>query len=65
VRETGAGSGEWVTEQIDLHRAFLSHFGQGKRDATVPDLVGVGIMSDGDQTNSPSGADWTGFEVGY
>jgi len=27
--------------------------------------VGLGIMSDGDQTNSISAADYTGFELRY
>ena len=31
----------------------------------VPDLVGVGLMSDGDQTKSISAADYTGFELRY
>jgi len=65
VLESGPGSGEWVTEEINIPRAFLSHFGQGRGEVTVPDLVGVGIMTDGDQTVSPSGADWSGFEIVY
>jgi hypothetical protein len=29
----------------------------------VPDLVGIGIMSDGDQTHSVSAADYAAFEL--
>lgn len=63
VLESGPGSGEWVNERIDVRAAFLRHFGKGGSDEDVPDLVGVGIRTDGDQTRSESSADWAGFEV--
>jgi hypothetical protein len=46
-------------------RAFVNHFAKGNPHADIPDLVGVAVMTDGDQTNSESGADWSGFEIVY
>jgi hypothetical protein len=50
---------------VDVRGAFIDHFAGGDRNAEVPDLVGIGVMTDGDQTRSESGADWTGFELQY
>ena len=43
-------------EQIDPSAEFRAHF-----EGDVPDFVGVGLMSDGDQTRSISAADYSGF----
>jgi len=40
---------------------FRRHFGDGDPQAAVPDLAGIGLMTDGDQTGSPSVADYQGF----
>jgi hypothetical protein len=61
VLETGGPVGAWKTEEIDLRREFRQHFEDGKADAAVPDLVGIGIMTDGDQTKSESAADYAQF----
>ena len=63
VLERGDARETWVREVVDVRRAFIDHFAGGDLGADVPDLVGIGVMSDGDQTWSPSGADWTGFEL--
>ena len=63
VVESGGPVGEWRTEDIDPSAEFRAHFEDGNPNADVPDLVGVGIMSDGDQTKSISAADYTGFEL--
>jgi Protein of unknown function (DUF3047) len=70
VRDTivleSAGSLEtWRTEVVDVRRAFIEHFAGGDRRVEVPDLVGIGVMTDGDQTHSVSGADWADFEIQY
>ncbi len=65
VLETRDAQETWVTEEIDVRRAFLEHFVAGDPDGDVPDLVGIGIMTDGDQTSSRSAADWARFEVLY
>lgn len=63
IRESGLGSGCFVTEEIDLASEFRRHLALTDPDADVPDFVGVGIMSDGDQTKSPSEADFAGFTL--
>ena len=59
VLESGAPLGQWRTEEIDLAAEYRRHFG----DEEVPDLVGVGIMTDGDQTHSASAADYGTFTL--
>ena len=61
ILESGGPLGVWRTEQIDLKQEFRRHFGDGDPNADVPDFVGVGIMTDGDQTKSESSADYAGF----
>ena len=48
--ESGGPVGTWKTETIDLDAEFRAHFGEGE----VPDLHGLGLMTDGDQTRSES-----------
>jgi hypothetical protein len=57
VLESGAPLGEWRDEEIDLAAEYQRHFG----DSDVPDLEGLGIMTDGDQTRSESAADYGTF----
>jgi hypothetical protein len=61
ILETGAPLNAWVNESIDLDAEFRKHFEDGDPKADVPDFMGVAIMSDGDQTQSPSSADFGGF----
>jgi hypothetical protein len=63
ILESGPPLGEWHEEEIDPTAEFRAHFEGGNPNAEVPDLVGLGIMSDGDQTKSISAADYTGFEL--
>ena len=56
VLESGGPTNEWKEEQIDPTAEFRAHF-----EGDVPDFVGIGLMSDGDQTNSVSAADYAGF----
>ena len=65
VLESGGPTDQWTSEAIDLKSAFRIHFEDGKADADVPDLVGLGVMSDGDQTHSESAADYAAFAVEY
>jgi hypothetical protein len=57
ILETGGPVGVWRDVTIDLDAQFRAHFGGDD----VPDLQGLGIMSDGDQTRSESAADYGGF----
>ncbi|MBS2031805.1 MAG: DUF3047 domain-containing protein [Deltaproteobacteria bacterium] len=61
IQETGGPVNTWVTEEIDLDAEFRKHFENGDPKADVPDFMGVGIMSDGDQTHSRSSADFAKF----
>jgi len=63
VLESGGPLGAWKGEEIDLREEFRKHFEDGKADADVPAFVGVGIMSDGDQTQSESAADYADFAL--
>jgi len=61
VLESGAPLNEWKTERIDLKAEFRKHFAGGDPTASVPDFLGIGLMSDGDQTHSDSSADYADF----
>ena len=63
ILESGGALKVWVPEGIDLKVDFRNHFCDGKVDAPVPELIGIGIMSDGDQTRSSSIADYGHFEL--
>jgi hypothetical protein len=63
VLETVATTGVWLNEVIDVHQSFIDHFAGGDPRADVPDLVGVAVLTDGDQTKSEASADWAGFEL--
>jgi hypothetical protein len=65
VLESGGAPGMVRHEVVDVRGAFIDHFAGGDPNAEVPELVGIGVMTDGDQTRSESGADWTGFELQY
>jgi len=58
VLQSGGPVGFWKDEEIDLVNEFRAHFADGDPDAPVPDLRGVGIMTDGDQTATRSAADF-------
>jgi hypothetical protein len=63
ILESGGPLNEWKEEEIDPSSEFRAHFEGGNPTADVPDLVGVGIMSDGDQTKSISAADYADFTL--
>jgi len=61
ILESGAPLNEWKRESIDLKAEFRKHFEDGDPQASVPDLLGIGLMTDGDQTQSESSADYADF----
>jgi hypothetical protein len=63
VLRVGPSLDVWQTEEIDLRADFRKHFEGGDTSASVPDFVGVGIMTDGDQTRSESSADFGTFTL--
>jgi len=63
VLESGAPLDAWVSEEIDLKAEFRRHFEDNDANADVPDLRGIGVMTDGDQTHSVSAADYGDFAL--
>jgi hypothetical protein len=63
VVESGPPLGEWQTVQVSPDTEYRNHFEGGDPKAPVPELVGIGIMSDGDQTASVSEADYADFTM--
>ena len=61
VLESGGPTNVWKDEVVDLKAEFRRHFDGGDPHGSVPDFVGIGIMTDGDQTGSDSAADYAGF----
>jgi hypothetical protein len=65
VLESGAPLNEWKTESLDLKSEFRKHFADGDLSASVPNFLGIGLMSDGDQTHSDSAADYADFVLAH
>lgn len=63
ILETGGPTGQWKDEEIDPSAEFRKHFENNDPQADVPDLLGLGIMSDGDQTHSISACDFAAFAL--
>jgi hypothetical protein len=61
VVEAGPPLSIWRSESVDLKAEFRRHFAEGDAHAEVPEFIGIGIMTDGDQTHSPSAADYADF----
>jgi len=61
--ESGGPTNVWIEESIDPRAEFLRHFEPTGNPSDVPDLVGLGVMTDGDQTNSVGEADYGFFVV--
>jgi hypothetical protein len=58
VLRTGEPRGKWLNEDLDLDLEFRMHFEGGDPHAAVPELIGIAILSDGDQTHSHASADF-------
>lgn len=65
ILESGGAADQWHGEELDLKSEFRRHFEDGRTDADVPDFVGIGLMSDGDQTRSDSAADYGSFTIDW
>jgi len=63
ILESGGPLNVWKTVELDPDQAFREHFSPGDPDASVPELLGVGFMSDGDDTRSWSEADFGGLTL--
>jgi hypothetical protein len=51
----------WTDYSVDPRAEFVKHYG-GKLEA-VPDFVAIGVMTDGDNSQSPAEADYSDFVV--
>ncbi len=63
VLESGGTLNTWMTEEVDPRAEFLKHFEPKGSMSDVPDFVGIGVMTDGDQTHSIGEADYGFFMV--
>jgi hypothetical protein len=54
-------SAAWRTEEVDPRADFVKAFGGKLED--VPDLVGIGVRTDGDQAVAPSEGDYADFTL--
>jgi hypothetical protein len=63
ILESGGPVNVWRDENLDLDAEFRKHFADGDPSADVPDFMGVGLMTDGDQTQSDSVADYAEFSL--
>jgi Protein of unknown function (DUF3047) len=61
IVRSGGPTGVWREQEIDPDALYRAHFEGGRADAEVPELQGIGILTDGDQTRSVSAADYAGF----
>ena len=61
IVDSGGPAGVWKPVEVDLATHFRHHFEHDDPNAEVPDFVGIGLMTDGDQTESESGADYAQF----
>lgn len=51
----------WTTYTMDPRQEFVKHYGGKLED--VPDFVAIGVMTDGDNSQSPAAADYADFVV--
>lgn len=65
VLRSGGPLNQWMSEEINLAAEFRKHFADGDPAAEVPRFMGVGLLTDGDQTLTQSAADYAGFELLY
>jgi hypothetical protein len=63
IVESGGPPGTWKSVGIDLASEYRNHFEGGNAKADVPDFIGIGLMSDGDQTQSESSSDFGDFTI--
>lgn len=65
VLRSGGPLGVWQHESIDLAQEFRKHFEDGDAGADIPSLIGIAVMTDGDQTKTESTGDYADFVFSY
>jgi hypothetical protein len=63
ILRSGPPLDEWVDEELDPTAEYRAHFTPDDPTSSVPDLVAIAVMTDGDQTQTPSAADYAGFTL--
>lgn len=63
ILESGPSGGAFRAVELDVAREYRKHFEAGDAAAAVPPFVGIGLMTDGDQTASESSADFGTFTL--
>jgi hypothetical protein len=61
IVHSGGPLSTWVNESLDLDAEFRKHFEKGDPAASVPRLIAIAILSDGDQTHTRASADFGSF----
>ena len=61
--QVGGPPDVWTSYTMDPKVEFVKHYGGKLED--VPDLVAIGLMTDGDNSRSPSEADYADIVVGW
>jgi len=61
IQRSGGPLGAWVDESLDVETEYRKHFAGGDPRADVPDLIGIAVLTDGDETRSVSSADFGSF----
>lgn len=61
VLRSGGPLGVWQHESIDLAHEFRKYFEGGDPKADIPSLIGIAVMTDGDQTKTESTGDYADF----
>ena len=61
ILRSGPLIGVWHDEEVDLEGLLRQHFESGDLGAEIPELQGIGILSDCDQTHSARAAEFAGF----
>jgi hypothetical protein len=61
IIRSGPPTGEWFEAEIEPAVLFRAHFEGGNPKAEVPELQGIGILTDGDQTHTTAAGDVGGI----
>jgi Protein of unknown function (DUF3047) len=61
LAQVGGPLDVWTAMEVDPRAEFVRRFGGAAKN--VPDFVGIGIMTDGDNSQSPAEADYADFVV--
>ncbi|MGZ6134577.1 MAG: DUF3047 domain-containing protein [Myxococcaceae bacterium] len=61
IVQVGGPVDTWTSYSFDPRQEYVKHFGGKLED--VPEFVGIGVMTDGDNSKTPAEADYADFVV--